>query len=131
MFSYDSTPLYLTIGFFLITVLSLLIFGKDQAENLWSIGGIIFGCYLIFSSILVLFIDTGWGYFFSILGYSILYLIITGILIQIIIQVQQIPGSNESAMIFLIIMFHPILLLFLKFIKWLFFTSRANKKLKD
>ncbi|RAJ08949.1 hypothetical protein LV92_03167 [Arenibacter echinorum] len=120
MLSYFSSPLYLTIGFLLLTVLSLLIFGKDQAESLWNIGGIVFGCYIIFSSILVLFIDAGWGYFFRILGYSILYLILSGILIQIIIQVRQIPGSNESAMIFLIIMFHPILLLFLKFIKWLF-----------
>ena len=122
MFSYLSKPLYLTFAFFLLTVLSLLIFGKDQAESLWNIGGIVFGCYIIFSSILILFKDSGWGYFFSILGYSILYLIFTGILIQIIIQVKQIPGSNESAMVFLIILFHPILLLFLKLIKWLFST---------
>ena len=120
MFSYLSTPLYLTIGFFLLTVLSLFIFGKDQAESLWNIAGLVFGCYLIFSSILILFIDTGWGYFLSILGYSLLYLVFTGILIQIIIQVKQLPGSNESAMIFLIIIFHPLLLLFLKLIKWLF-----------
>jgi hypothetical protein len=120
MFSYLYSPLYQIIGFFLLTVLSLLIFGKHLAESLWNIGGIVFGCYIIFSSILILFVDSGWGYFFSTLGYSILYLIITGILIQIIIRVMQIPGSNESAMIFLIIMFHPILLLFFKFIKWLF-----------
>ncbi|MEQ8559909.1 MAG: hypothetical protein RID18_00240, partial [Cytophagales bacterium] len=92
-----------------------------SAESLWNIGGIVFGCYIIFSSILILFIDVArWGYFFSIMGYSVLYLIFTGISIQIIIQVKQIPGSNESAMVFLIIMFHPIVLLFLKFIKWLF-----------
>lgn len=120
MFSYLSSPLYLTIGFFLLTALLILIFGKDQAERLWNIGGIVFGCYIIFSSILILFIDAGWSYFFSILGYSILNLIFTGILIQIIIQVKQIPGSNESAMTFLIIILHPIFLLFLKFIKWLF-----------
>ena len=120
MFPYLSTPLYLTIGFFLLTILSLLIFGKDQAESLWNIGGIVFGCYIIFSAILILWVDTGWSYFFSILGYSLLYLVFTGILIQLIIQVRQIPGSNESAMVFLIIMFHPLLLLFFKFAKWLF-----------
>ena len=119
-FSYLSTPLYLTVGFFFLTVLSLLIFSKDQAESLWTIGGLVFGCYIIVSSILILFFSAGWDYFFSILGYSALYLILTGILIQIIIQVKQITGSNESAMIFLIIMIHPILLLFLKFIKWMF-----------
>ena len=120
MFSNLSTPLFMTLGFFLLTFVSLLIFSKNQAESYWTIAGIVFGCYILFSSIIVLFIDKGWGYFFSILGFSVLYLILTGILIQIIIQVKQIPGSNESAMIFLIIMAHPILLLFFKFIKWLF-----------
>ena len=114
-----SNPFYQAISYFSISIL-FLFFNTQQAEKLWKIQGVIFGIYMLSSSLFIFNSPSVWDYFFSTLAFSILYLVLIGCFIQLTISLRKINGSNEAAMIFLIFIYHPILLLFFIFIRWLF-----------
>ena len=111
-------PFYQTLFFFVITLLSL-VFINPKAENLWTTSGVIFGIYILVSSLFIFIEPNEWRYFFTTLGFSLLYLVLLGVSIQLLISLRNIPGSNEGSMIFLLIIYHPISLLLCISIKWI------------
>ena len=75
---------------------------------------------MLLNAILAFFADDIWSYFFISLGISILYLCVTALTANILLKVLKLSGSQESAMIFMVVIFHPVALLLSIFLKWAF-----------
>jgi hypothetical protein len=114
-------PFIQALFFILITIISVFIIGPKDADNTWIIAGYIFIGFMLINSILICTVSNSWNYFFHSLGFSALYLMSVGIIIPASIKLLKIEGSAESAMIFIFIIYHPVLLLFMLFLKWAYF----------
>lgn len=114
-------PFVQVLLFILLTILSVFISGPKNADNTWVIAGYVFIGFMLVNSILICFASNSWSYFFISLGFSVLYLVSISIIIPAIIKVLKIEGSAESAMIFIFIIYHPVFLLFMLFLKWAYF----------
>jgi hypothetical protein len=114
-------PFIQALFFILITILSVFIIGPKDADSTWVIAGYIFIGFMLVNSILICTVSNSWSYFFYSLGFSALYLVSIGIIISTSIKLLKIEGSAESAMIFIFIIYHPVLLLFMLFLKWVYF----------
>jgi hypothetical protein len=69
---------------------------------------------------MALFIVNIWPYFFISLLCSVGYLLVVSFLAPLLIQLQRAEGSGESAMIFLVIIYHPFILLLMFLAKWMY-----------
>jgi hypothetical protein len=95
--------------------------GPKNAENTWNIAGFVFIGFMLINSIFISFTPNSWKYFFYSLGFSVLYLVSISVMIPAFIKILKIEGSAEGAMIFIFIIYHPVLLLFMLFLKWAYF----------
>lgn len=114
-------PFVQVLFFILITILSVFIIEPKNADSIWVIAGYVFIGFMLVNSILICTVSNGWSYFFYSLGFSALYLVIIGIIITTSIKLLKMEGSAESAMIFIFMIYHPVLLLFILFLKWTYF----------
>ncbi|MEQ8417104.1 MAG: hypothetical protein RIB71_21660 [Imperialibacter sp.] len=121
LFEWFQKPLYQLLFFIPLTFIVLVLVRPVKADNAWVISGIVYGCFLVVNTVLIGFADKPWYYFLISLGFSILYLITIGVLIPALIKVMKMEGSGESAMIFLLIIYHPLALMLMMFLKWAYF----------
>jgi cation transporter-like permease len=75
--------------------------------------------FILTNAVFLLFEDSTWTYFFISLASSLLYILVAGSLVSLLIRVLKIRGSGESAMIFVSIIYHPVILLLMIFVKWI------------
>lgn len=113
-------PLYQLIFFVLLTAVSVPFFKNKDANRIWNIAGLFYIGFILTNSVLAWFAEASWVYFFTSLGCSLLYIVIIGILISVFIRLLKLNGSGETAMIFIYIIYHPILLLLVIGVKWVF-----------
>ncbi len=114
-------PFVQMLLFLCLTILSVLIIKPKDCDKTWNIAGIVFIGFILVNSILICIATNSWSYFFYSILFSLLYLIIISILIPALINLLEVEGSGESAMIFLFIIYHPVCLLLMLFLKWAYF----------
>lgn len=106
--------------FTVLTVLLIVMLRPKNADKAWSLAGIVFAGFMLVNAVLLWFASEPWSYFFYSLGFSMLYLGCMAMLLPALIKGLKIQGSSESAMVFIFIIYHPILLLAVLFSKWLY-----------
>jgi hypothetical protein len=116
---YFQKPIYQGTAFILLTIVIALIIRPKSVDSFWVIAGLVFAAFLIFNSVFIAFADAIWIYFFYSIGISILYLLTISVIAPLLIRMLNAGGSGESSMIFLMIIYHPVLLLLGIFIKWM------------
>lgn len=114
-------PFVQVLLFILLTILSVFIIGPKTADKTWTVAGLVFIGFMIVNSVLICTSSHSWSYFFYSLGFSVLYLMSVAIIIPALIKLLKIEGSAESSMIFIFIIYHPLLLLLVIFLKWTYF----------
>ncbi|MDB5255890.1 MAG: hypothetical protein JWM14_585 [Chitinophagaceae bacterium] len=118
LFQLIQKPVYQALLFVLLTLVLAWIVKPKTADKIWVIGGLMY-CFFILTNFVLSFwaIDT-WSYFFISLGFSLLYLAVIVLVVKVLMKMLKLEGSEESAMIFLVIIFHPFFLLLAIFFKW-------------
>jgi hypothetical protein len=112
-------PLY-QAGFFLLLTVVLIPFLRAKGPNaIWNVAGVLYIGFIFANAIFFWFEDGTWSYFFISLAYSVLYLLLAGGLVSSLINALKIDGSGESAMVFLFIIYHPVILLFVILLRWI------------
>ena len=112
-------PYFQVLAFLLLTFIVLFLKKRGDTNSAYNTAGIIYILFILINSIIVCFVPHVWPYFFYSLLFSFLYLLTIGILMPVYLKFTKTEGSGESGMIFLVIMYHPIALLIVIFIKWL------------
>lgn len=112
-------PLYQAILFLLITLISIPFLTSKNANAVWNVAGVLYVGFILTNAVFFWFADGTWTYFFISLGYSLLYILAAGIMVPSLIGALKISGSGESAGIFLFIIYHPLILLFIVLVKWI------------
>ncbi|MDF2454770.1 MAG: hypothetical protein K0R51_763 [Cytophagaceae bacterium] len=113
-------PLIQALTFILLTVLAIFVFRPENTDKGWSLAGMVFIGFMAVNSVLLWLASDTWTYFFYSLGFSVLYLVCIAILLPALLKGLNIQGSAESAMVFIFIIYHPILLLVVLFSKWVY-----------
>jgi len=114
-------PIFQVLLFLLLTIASIFIIGPKSADKTWIIAGLFFIAFILLNSVMIFIVPNNWSYFFYSIGLSILYLICISFIIPATIKLLKIEGSGESAMVFLFIIYHPVFLLCMLFLKWVYF----------
>lgn len=114
-------PFLQVLLFLLLTILSVFISKPGNADATWVRAGYGFIGFMLVNSILICTVPESWSYFFYSLGFSVAYFLCVGILVSVIIKILKLEGTEESAMIFLFIIYHPVFLLVMLFFKWVYF----------
>ena len=104
--------------FLLLTIPSILIIGPKTADKAWLIAGLVFIGFMLTNALYIAFISDTWRYFFYSLGGSVVYLCVIAVLMPALLKALSIEGSAESAMVFISIIYHPVFLLLVVFLKW-------------
>ena len=112
-------PLYQFLLCLFVTILLLPFLRKRSPDAIWSAAGTCYIGFIFINAVGFLFEDHLWRYFFTSMGFSLLHILISGILVSALIGVLKQKGSGESAMIFLTVIYHPAILLFIMLIKWI------------
>jgi hypothetical protein len=107
----SNRPLYQAAFFILIMVLMFLGVRPAKSETLWMMAGATYALFILLNAIMIWFSDSRWTYFFVSLLVSVAYLIVANSLIKGYSNFFKTDGSDESSMIFLVIMYHPVALL--------------------
>lgn len=114
-------PIYQALFFLLLTPISVLLFHPKNADNAWLIAAYHFIVFMVVNAGLLWFDDAPWRYFFHSIGFAVAYLLVIAIVMPILINQMQLKGSGESAMAFLLLIYHPIALLLIIMMKWAYF----------
>jgi hypothetical protein len=112
-------PAYQALVFLLLTPLLILIVRPKSADMAWLIAAYTFGSFLIVNAGLLWFDDSQWRYFFYSLGFAVCYLVVIAIVMAGLLKVLHLKGSEENAMVFLILIYQPFALLLVMLVKWL------------
>ncbi|UXP30607.1 hypothetical protein N6H18_09595 [Reichenbachiella agarivorans] len=107
--------------FVVLTILSILLTIPKNADTTWILAGYIFIGFIVVNSIFLGFAAHNWSYILYSLGFSILYLASIAGIVPGLIKLLKIEGSDESAMIFIFVIYHPISLLCMMGLKWIYF----------
>ncbi len=113
-------PGYQVLLFVCTTILLTLITRPRSSDKIWVVAGLLYFLFILTNAIFVFNESEVWSYFFISLGFSFLYLLVIAVTVKVLIKVLKRKGEEESAMIFLIVIFHPILLLVSIFLGWIF-----------
>lgn len=113
-----SRPLYQSIFFILITLIIAPFLKGKPANAFWNFAGVLYIGFILVNSVFLLFEESVWKYFFISLGLSVVYVLIAGTMIEFLIKLLKVEGSGESGMIFLFVIYHPVVLLVIIFGKW-------------
>jgi hypothetical protein len=113
-------PFFQAIFFILLSLVILPFARSKDANSVYTIAGILFAFFIITNCGMVCFVPKVWPYFFYSMLFSLAYLLIIAIIVPAYISLMKIEGSGESGMIFLIILYHPVLLLVMIFLKWIY-----------
>jgi hypothetical protein len=114
-------PLYQALLFTGVTLLLFIIIRPQKTETLWTIAGAVYGLFILTNTIALCFEANVWSYFLYSMLFTVLYLLIAGVMVSAFSSMLKAEGSGESSMIFLVIIYHPFLLLLTIFLKWVYF----------
>ena len=120
VFQLIQQPLYQGLFCVLMTIVVACIVKPKTADKLWVICGLLYCFFIVVNAVLSFWAVTTWPYFFLSLGVSLLYLAVIASIVKVLLKVLKLEGSEESAMVFLVIIFHPVVLLLAVFLKWIF-----------
>lgn len=95
------------------------VFRPGSANAMWNTAGVLYIGFILANAVFLLFADGTRAYFFISLACSLAYILAAGILVSGLIRVLKINGSGESAMIFLSVIYHPVVLLLMVLLKWM------------
>jgi hypothetical protein len=112
-------PAYQSILFLLLTPVLIFVIQPKSADLAWSIAAYVFAFFLIINAVMLWFDDSPWRYFFISIGFAVGYVLLIAMIVQVLLKVLQLKGSEESAMAFLIIIYQPFALLLVMVVKWL------------
>jgi hypothetical protein len=112
-------PAYQALLFWLLTPILIFVIRPKTTETAWTIGAYAFGLFLIFNAVLLWFDDSPWRYFFYSIGLAVGYLLVIALIMPGLIRILKLKGSEESAMAFLILIYHPFALLLVMLVKWI------------
>ena len=104
--------------FLAITIVVLALPPAKNANVVYSRAGVIYALFILVNSIVVFLSPDTWSYFFISLLFSIIYIVVVSLLCSSYIKLTKVQGSGESAMVFLVIIYHPVALLLMIAIKW-------------
>jgi hypothetical protein len=104
----------------LINIILLIIVRPNHLEHTWILAGAGYGLFILINSIFIWKSGAPWRYFFLSMVISVGYLFVAWAITTGYASITTASGSNESSMVFLIIMYHPFALLVVMFFKWLF-----------
>lgn len=113
-------PAYQALLFVLLTIVLAVVVRPKNAEKVWVLCGVVYCLFIATNSALSFWAVEVWSYFFLSLGFTIVYLFAIAIIVKVIIKALKLAGSEESAMVFLVVIFHPIALLLVLLLKWAF-----------
>ena len=102
-----------------LTAVLFILFRPKQQDSLWLMAGLGYALFILVNAVASWFSDNGWTYALLSLLMSVLYLAAAGALVTLFTSLLRATGGGESAMIFLIIIYHPIALMLVKFAQWL------------
>jgi hypothetical protein len=112
-------PFYQSVFFLLMTLLLAPFVRSRSANATWNVAGILYVGFMFTNAVFILFEDRIWTYFFVSLAFSLVYILVAGMLVSLLIRVLKVTGSGESAMIFVSILYHPVILLLMILLKWI------------
>jgi len=121
LFQLIQKPIYQALLFVLLTIVFAFMLKPKSADKLWVICGLIYCAFILSNAVLSFWAVDVWPYFFVSLGCSLLYLAVIAVTVKVLMNILKLEGSEESAMVFLVVIFHPVALLLAIFLKWAFF----------
>jgi hypothetical protein len=83
--------------------------------------GVLYVAFILTNTAFIWVADKPWIYLLISIGLSVLYVFLIGLISTGYCKLVETEGSGESGMIFLVVMYHPVLLLLVILIKWLYF----------
>lgn len=113
-------PYLQAITFLLFSLLALLIIRPKEVNAVYTISGVIYALFIIANCVLLFFVPRVWPYFFQSMLFSVLYIIVVALLIELYVRIFAASGDGESGMIFLVVMYHPVAALLAIFLKWVY-----------
>ncbi|ABG59098.1 hypothetical protein [Cytophaga hutchinsonii] len=122
LFELLKKPFFQVLFFILLTIVCVFIIRPKNTDKTWTLAGIIFIGFMLVNAVMICYAVTGWAYFFYSLLFAILYLCSISIILPALIKLLKIEGTDESAMVFIFIMYHPVCLLLMLFLKWAYLT---------
>lgn len=105
--------------FLVLTPIVILVLQPKTADKAWVIAAYIFSVFLIVNAGLLWLDEKPWRYFFYSVGTALVYLLLIAILMRVLLYVLKLKSSEESAMTFLIVIYHPFALLLVILAKWI------------
>lgn len=112
-------PAYQVLLFLSLTPILIFLLRPKSADAAWLIAACTFGLFLLVNTVLLWFDDSPWRYFFYSLGFALSYLLVVAIIMPGVIKILKLKSLEESAMAFLILIYHPFALLLVMLAKWL------------
>jgi len=116
---YLSRPHVHVLIFLAISLAVFFVLRPKDANSLYSMAGVVYAVFILANSILIFYAPNTWSYFFTSLLFSLVYLLAIALMASMYIHLAKVEGSGESAMVFLVVMYHPLALLFMIFLKWI------------
>ncbi|WP_040497232.1 hypothetical protein [Fulvivirga imtechensis] len=113
-------PVYQLLFIQLLSVVVLVIYRPSNVDSSWTASGLCYILFILINSIFIWSAPRLWVYFFTSLGFSILYVLLAYLVLWAFNELLKLKGSGESGMIFLVIIYHPFLLLLVVFLKWVY-----------
>jgi hypothetical protein len=111
-------PLLQMVVFIVLSVVTIPVVKPKNADLVWTIAGAIYAVFIVVNSVLICLVSKVWPYFFSSMLCSFVYLLVAGLAIPTYISITKTVGSNESGMVFIMAMYHPLASLLVIFLKW-------------
>ena len=116
---YLSRPYFHVLVFLAISFAVFLLLRPKDANSLYTMAGVVYAVFILVNSLLIFYAPNTWSYFFTSLLFSLIYLLAIALMASMYIHLAKVEGSGESAMVFLVIMYHPLALLLTIFLKWI------------
>lgn len=120
LFQLIQKPVYQVLLFVLMTVLLALLTRPRTSDKIWVIAGLMYSLFILTNSVLLFFETQLWFYLMVSIGCSLFYLLVIAFVVKVLIKALKRKGTEESSMIFLVVIFHPGLLLSAIFVRWIF-----------
>lgn len=118
MREFISSPLHQALLFTLLSLAALPIVRPKDADSAYAIAGAFYAVFIVVNSFLLWTAPKAWPYFFQSMLLSIAYLLVAALVVALYLGVTKTKGPNDSAMVFLVIVYHPFALLAAIFLQW-------------
>lgn len=114
-------PLYASLIFWGVSMLMAFVALVSKKEiDVWSVAVVVYIAYIICSSFFVVYAPFKWHYFIKTMGCSILYVALSAIGLVALNELLGAKNTHQTSMVFLVIMYHPLCLLFFMLGAWIY-----------